>query len=101
MTIARPTVFAQIVQPLRGQGHQVRHFTLLASPVTIRARLRERGEGPDKWGPLSWEGNQVERCLDSLRTPLFATHLDTEHRPAEEIADEILARTGLQPQVTH
>ncbi|MEY9948369.1 AAA family ATPase [Kitasatospora sp. GAS1066B] len=100
MTIARPTVFAQIVQPLRDQGHQVRHFTLLASPVTIRARLRERGEGPDKWGPLSWEGNQIERCLDSLRTPLFATHLDTEHRPAEEIADEILAHTGLQLQVT-
>ncbi|GAA2119279.1 tunicamycin resistance ATP-binding TmrB [Kitasatospora saccharophila] len=97
MTIARPPVFEQIVHPLRDAGHRVHHFTLLAPAATIRARLRERGEGPDKWGPLSWEGNQVERCLEALRRPEFADHLDTEHRPAADIADEILTRTGLLP----
>ncbi|MFD7645674.1 AAA family ATPase [Kitasatospora sp. NPDC059795] len=99
MTIARQPVFDQIVRPLREAGHHVRHFTLLAEAATIRSRLRERGEGPDKWGPLSWEGNQVERCLDALRRPEFADHVDTEHRPAAAVADEILARAGLLPAV--
>ncbi|MCX4684015.1 AAA family ATPase [Kitasatospora purpeofusca] len=97
MTIARHTVFDRIVRPLHEAGHHVHHFTLLAPPAVIRARLRERGEGPDKWGPLSWEGNQVERCLEALRQPAFAEHIDTEHRPAAEVADEILTRTGLRP----
>ncbi|MGW3228674.1 AAA family ATPase [Kitasatospora sp. NPDC001095] len=97
MTIARHAVFEHIVHPLREAGHDVRHFTLLAPAATIRDRLRERGEGPDKWGPLSWEGNQVERCLAALSRPEYAVHLDTEHRSAAEIADEILTRTGLQP----
>ncbi|MFF1784969.1 AAA family ATPase [Kitasatospora sp. NPDC058243] len=99
MTIARRKVFDRIVQPLRDAGHDVRHFTLLATAATIRERLRERGEGPDKWGPLSWEGNQVERCLEALGQPGFADHIDTEHRPAAEIADEVLTRTGLRPAV--
>ncbi|MGW3043805.1 AAA family ATPase [Kitasatospora sp. NPDC001159] len=97
MTIARHAVFDQIVQPLRDAGHDVRHFTLLAPAAAIRNRLRERGERPDKWGPLSWEGNQVERCLEALSQPAFADHIDTEHRPATEIADEILTRTRRQP----
>jgi len=98
MTIARPEVFAQIVGSLQGKGHDVRHFTLLADAVTIRQRLRERGEGPDKWGELSWEGLQVERCLASLADPLFAAHVHTGHRATREIADEILDATGLRPR---
>lgn len=66
MTIARPEVFDLIVGSLRRTGHDVRHFTLLADAQTIRTRLRARGEGPDRWGELSWEGEQVERCLETL-----------------------------------
>ncbi|MDH6140470.1 broad-specificity NMP kinase [Kitasatospora sp. GP30] len=98
MTIVRSAVFGQIVGALGEQGHDVRHFTLLADAVTIRDRLRARGEGPDKWGELSWEGLQVERCLAALAEPLFATHLDTAERAPRTVADEILSRTGLRRQ---
>ncbi|MFJ9949470.1 AAA family ATPase [Kitasatospora sp. NPDC091207] len=96
MTIARTAVLAQIVGPLRKQGHDVQHFTLLADAATIRDRLRARGEGPDEWGELSWEGLQVERCIAALSEPVFATHLETGNRNPRAVADEILRLTGLQ-----
>lgn len=98
MTIARPQVFDQIIGALRRSGHDVRHFTLLADAATIRDRLRARGEGQDKWGELSWEGLQVERCLKSLADPLFAVHLQTGGRSSRAIADQILDATGLRAQ---
>lgn len=97
MTIARPDVFAQIVQPLRDDGLPVAHFTLLAPPAVIRDRLRRRGEGPDRWGELSWEGLQVERCLKSLSQPAFAAHIDTKSLSPHQVADEILCAAGLAP----
>jgi hypothetical protein len=78
MTIARERTFRQIVGALRQSGHDVRHFTLLAAANTIRDRLRARGEAPDKWGELSLEGLQVERCLQALASPLFGVHLHTD-----------------------
>jgi broad-specificity NMP kinase len=97
MTIARPEVFTQIVQPLRDDGLPVAHFTLLAPPSVIRGRLRRRGEGPDRWGELSWEGLQVERCLESLSQPEFAVHIDTGHLSPRQVAGEILGGAGLIP----
>jgi len=101
MTIARRPVFDQIIGPLRAEGPPIAHFTLLASPATIRARLRRRGERPDRWGELSWEGLQVERCLESLTQPEFATHIDTERLSPEQVADEILCLIGPQHHASH
>lgn len=95
MTIARPDVFREIVQPMRDDGLDITHVTLLAKPETIRDRLRRRGEGPDHWGELSWEGLQVERCLASLTLPVFATHIDTEQLKPPEIATAVMAAAGL------
>lgn len=96
MTIVRPTVFDGIVGALRRQGRPVRHITLMARPETIRARLRSRmlsrGERPDTWGPLSWEGLQVERCLTVLGAPEYAEHIATDDRTPGDIADEVLSR---------
>lgn len=99
MTIARPEVFAQIVGPLRRDGHDVRHFSLLADARTIRDRLRARGEGPDKWGELSWEGLQVERCLEALADPLFGVHLETSGHSPRAVADLILE--SIRPRDRH
>ncbi|MBR7825806.1 AAA family ATPase [Actinospica sp. MGRD01-02] len=95
MTIVRPRVFGEIVQPIRDLGIAVTHVTLLAQPETIRERLRQRGEGPDRWGELSWEGLQVERCLASLALPVFATHIDTEHLTPPQIAAAVITLAGL------
>lgn len=94
MTIVRPQVFAQIVGALRQGGHDVHHFALLADAPTIRNRLRERGEGPDKWGKLSWEGVQVERCLEALTDSLFDIHVQTADVPPRAVADLILGSIG-------
>lgn|SRR5699024_664395 len=95
MTIARPEVFDLIVGGLRDNGHRVRNFTLLATPTTVRRRLKERmrdrGEQPDRWGELSWEGLQIKRCLQSLRRPRFARHICTEDQSADEVAGLITA----------
>lgn len=95
MTIARPRVFDQVVQPIRDLGIAVTHVTLLAQPETIRKRLRQRGEGPDHWGELSWEGLQVERCVASLALPVFATHIDTEHLTPPQVAAAVMTSAGL------
>ncbi|MEV6818512.1 AAA family ATPase [Nocardiopsis dassonvillei] len=95
MTMVRPEVFDLIVGNLRGSGHPIQHFALLADPPTIRARLkgrmRRRGEQPDRWGELSWEGLQIERCLESLHHPRFAHHVHTGDRSADEVADLIIS----------
>ncbi|MDX5565755.1 AAA family ATPase [Streptomyces sp. ID05-04B] len=95
MTIVRMPVFERIVGALRRDGTDVRHFTLLADASTIRARLRrrmaERRESADAWGELSWEGRQLDRCLDALAGPAFGTHLWTADKAPREVARELLA----------
>lgn len=98
MTIARRAVFEQIIDGLRSDGYCVKHFTLMASAATIRSRIQtrmqQRGERPDSWGELSWEGLQVNRCLAELDHPNFAVHVDTEGRDASRVADAVLAALG-------
>jgi len=53
--------------------------------------FKDRGEQPDRWGELSWEGLQIERCLQSLRRPRFARHICTEDQSAGEVAGLITA----------
>ncbi|MFJ5549146.1 AAA family ATPase [Streptomyces sp. NPDC093225] len=96
MTVSRLPVFEQLVGGLRRGGLDVRHFTLLADPATIRERLRrrmaERSEPPDEWGELSWEGRQLARCLETLTGPEFGTHLWTAGKPPEDVARELAAQ---------
>ncbi|WP_250032507.1 AAA family ATPase [Paractinoplanes maris] len=94
MTVVRPVVFDALIGGLRADGLVVWHFSLLAAPGTIRERLRhrmaERGEKPDRWGELSWEGLQVDRCLSALLEPRFGRHVDTEYRSPAEVTAEIM-----------
>ncbi|MFD8718521.1 AAA family ATPase [Streptomyces sp. NPDC059629] len=95
MTISRPQVFDDVIGALRRAGTDVRHFTLLADGATIRGRLRrrmaERHEPADEWGELSWEGQQIERCLDVLSTPAFGIHLWNTDRSPREVAQHLVA----------
>lgn len=96
--------FDEMVTRLRGRGHDVRHFALLADRHTILRRLRERGFGH----ALHWVGGRwrpgrdtfavanVDRCLERLRRPEFGEHIWTEDRTIPEIADQIAVSAGLQ-----
>ncbi|MEV6578344.1 AAA family ATPase [Streptomyces sp. NPDC051582] len=95
MTVTEPRHFAETVGRLRGAGHDVRHFALLAERRTVLRRLSERGLGRG----LKRESFAVARldgCLEALRGPEFADHLVTDHLTVSQVAGRIAAVTGLR-----
>lgn len=90
MTIVVPDYFREIVEGLRQEGVDVRHFSLVAPREVVLRRLRGRGDFR-----RSWTVRQVDRCLASLQDPLFATHIETSAMTIEEVADEIGAASGV------
>ena len=78
MTILEWSYFQEIIGRLREQGHDVRHFALLADRETVLRRLRERGFGhamqfiAGKDVPLRRETfavSKIEACLERLSRP--------------------------------
>ena len=87
--------FDETVGRLRQAGITVHHFTLAAGPKTIRRRLLWRVSVP--WATW-WAWRRVQRCTCALRSPLFATHVDTENRSVSDIVATViseLAHKGL------
>ncbi|MGC9442148.1 ATP-binding protein [Streptomyces sp. WG5] len=104
MTVTDSGYFAETVGRLRGLGHDVHHFTLLAERGTVLRRLHERGLGhvlryvAGKDAGLrreSWAVEQLDRCLERLREPEFAEHLWTDHTTVPKTADRIAVLAGL------
>ncbi|QKW28728.1 AAA family ATPase [Streptomyces seoulensis] len=104
MTVTDPGHFAETVGRLREQGHDVRHFTLLAQRETVLRRLRERGFGHllqyvagKSPGPAreSWAVGQLDHCLRQLALPEFAEHLWTDHSTVPRTAERIAVLSGL------
>ncbi|GAB3952264.1 AAA family ATPase [Streptomyces sparsus] len=104
MTVVEPAYFRETVGRLRDDGHQVRHFALLADRETVLRRLRERGFGHaarvlgGRHAPLRRESfavSALDRCLARLVHPEFAQHLWTDHLTIAQVADRIAASTGL------
>ena len=86
MTVVDPTYFDETVGRLRRSGRTVHHFTLAASPRTIRWRLLCRVAVP--WATW-WAWHRVQRCTSALQSPLFATHVDTENRSVADLVATI------------
>jgi hypothetical protein len=115
MTVVEPKYYEETVGRLRGRGHDVRHFALLADRPTVLRRLRERGfavgildldshfghalqivAGTD--APLireSFAVSNLDRCLERLSRPEFAEHVWTDHITIPEVAERIAASAGL------
>ncbi|MEU2389745.1 ATP-binding protein [Streptomyces sp. NPDC007369] len=95
MTVTEPRYFDETVGRLRGAGHDVRHFALLAGRDAILRRLHGRGLVPG----LKREGFAVARldgCLAALRAPEFADHLATDRLSVAEAAARVAALCGLR-----
>ncbi|MEU9554822.1 AAA family ATPase [Streptomyces fumanus] len=110
MTVTDSGYFAETVGRLRELGHDVRHFTLLAEPETVRRRLRERGLGHllsyaagKRPGPRreSWAERRLDHCLERLREPEFAEHLWTDRTTVPRTADRIALLAGLTLRPNH
>ena len=98
MTLVQQSYFDEIMSGLRSAGVDVRHFALVASPETLRHRLRGRTgyalarlTGRDE----SWAMQQIERCVTALADDRFAEHVQTDDRSVDEVAEHIAARAGL------
>jgi len=92
MTLVNKAYFREVMDGLAEKEVDVRHFTLLASPATLRRRIRWRLDRP---ASKRWARAQIERCSAALADPGFAIHVPTDARPVAAIAEEILSRTGL------
>jgi hypothetical protein len=99
MSIVRDDYFDEIVGGLRSSGVDVRHYALMATPDTLRRRLRLRSEyvigrvlGRDE----TWAMEQIGRCVNALAAERFATHVSTDDRPPGEVVELIAADAGLE-----
>jgi hypothetical protein len=92
MTIIDPAYLAEILGPLRENGHQVRHYTLLAERAIILRRLRGRSL---PWRPDTHAEGNLDACLDRLRHDDFAEHVRTDQLTIAQTAETIAASAGL------
>jgi hypothetical protein len=94
MTLIDPGYFAEIIGRLRDDGHDVRHFALLADRDTVLRRLNRRGFG---FGLRHerWAVNRLDDCLERLRQPEFAEHIDTDQQTVPQVADTIARLAAL------
>jgi hypothetical protein len=94
MTLVHPRYFAEIVGRLREDGHDVRHFALLAERATVLRRLRERGLGRGLKRD-SFAVTRLDDCLDRLREPEFAEHIHTDDISVPQVAERVARSAGL------
>lgn len=99
MTLVDPAYVEEILGGLRGLGHQVCHVALVASPATLRRRLRARAAGLTHLE--TWAIGQIDRCVQALAT--MDAHrvsndeagLDAVVEEVADVADLALARPPL------
>lgn len=98
MTLVEPDYFDEIMAGLATERVDVRHFSLVASPETLRSRLQTRTGywlgrvvGRDE----TWAMQQIPRCVTALATERFTEHVDTDGRAIDEVVEDIATRAGL------
>jgi hypothetical protein len=94
MTLIDPRYFAQIVGRLRDDGHDVRHFALLAERATVLRRLNRRAFGLGLKRER-WAVDRLDDCLARLQEPEFAHHIYTDKLTVPQIAETIARIAGL------
>ena len=90
MMIARPQVHDEIIGGLAQAEVSISQFTLLAEPKSLLARLQARGDGPG-----SWHARQVARCVDELRHPRYAEHVDTTAMFPRDVVQHLVTRLSI------
>jgi hypothetical protein len=94
MTVINPGYLDEIVGRLREDGHDVRHFTLLADRGTVLRRLRTRTFGLGLRHER-WAAGKLDECLAQLRNEVFAEHLRTDDLSVAQAAEAIARSAGL------
>lgn len=97
MTLIDPGYFEEVVGRLRADGHDVRHFSLLADRATVLRRLRGRGFVLGLRHE-QWAVGRLDECLGQLKEPLFAEHVQTDGLSVPQVAEVIARSAGLTIQ---
>jgi AAA domain len=99
MSLVRDEYFDEIIGGLRSGGVDVRHYALIATPETLRKRLRLRSGyliGRALGRDETWAIQQIDRCVSALSNARYITHIATDHRSADEVVELIAADAGLE-----
>ncbi|RNI21679.1 AAA family ATPase [Flexivirga caeni] len=99
MTIVRDDYFDEIVGGLRDRGVDVRHYTLAATPETLKRRLRSRVSSLGGWlvgSNETWAIQQIPRCVAALAQDRYATHVPTDGLSTDQVVERIARDAGLQ-----
>jgi AAA domain len=94
MTVTDEGYLAQTIGRLRADGHDVRHFALLADRATVLRRIGRRSIGPAR-SRDPWAVGRLDDCLAALRGPAFADQVYTDGLTAPQVADAIARLAGL------
>jgi hypothetical protein len=94
MTVTNPCYLDQMVGRLREDGHDVRHFSLLAGRGTVLRRLKSRTFGLGLRHE-QWAVENLDECLAQLGNEVFAEHLYTDDLSVAQVADAIARSAGL------
>lgn len=97
MTLIDSRYFTQIIGGLRDDGHDVRHFALLAERAAVLRRLSRRGSGSGL-NRERWALDRLDECLARLHEPEFAQHISTDQQTVPQVAGTI-ARIAALPIV--
>jgi len=87
MTVYDAQRFRYLVEQFRNADPDFHHFCLVATPSTIRERLRSRGETEGGWG-----FQHIQRCSAVFSSPDFEVRINTEDLTPDQGADAILAK---------
>ncbi len=96
MTFSRRAYFDEVVTGVRRFDPELRTFCRKVSLPTVEARLVGRGskvEGPGS----EWVARRIVECVTAHADPHFGEPVDAEHRPAREVAEEIVERLRRHP----
>jgi hypothetical protein len=94
MTMCNPDHYHEVIEGLRRDGVDVRHFALLALPRTLRSRLRWRPDWPRS---RAWALAQVKTCSAAAADPLFQWHVHTDGLSVTQVAEAIIAKIDSYP----
>ena len=84
MTIVNDKYYDEILNSLRKDKIEVRHFVLMASKEVLLNRLNGRGDLND-----SWAAKQIDRCLESLSSDVYENKIQTDNMSVDDVVKSI------------
>jgi hypothetical protein len=91
MTFSRREYFDEVVAGIRRFDSELRVFCLKATLPTVKERLAGRGDKTEGPG-AEWIARRIVECDEAHRDPHFGEHVNTEDRPAREVAEDLIKR---------